>query len=151
MISLRRSRIGSRSLNVLGIAVVKRIQMTRDLHDIAASGVFPPLDCSSPWQASCPANGSGWYDRRCSMSNKAIRPLRPCCLAGHRQLQNWPTRPTAQRIAIFHSCCSPNSTASQNTEGRIAALKSGSKCSFTPCKLRFFARFCLALHPLIAL
>ena len=25
-----------------------------------------------------------------------------------------------------------------------AALKTCSKCSFTPCKLRFFARFCLA-------
>jgi hypothetical protein len=27
----------------------------------------------------------------------------------------------------------------------IAALKTGSKCSFTLCKLRFFACFCLAL------
>ncbi|MDT8398209.1 MAG: hypothetical protein RQ899_06310 [Pseudomonadales bacterium] len=43
----------------------------------------------------------------------------------------------------------PSTTMLQTAEGRIAALKPGSKCSFTPCKLRFFARFCLALHPLI--
>ncbi|MBI5439068.1 MAG: tetratricopeptide repeat protein [Nitrosomonadales bacterium] len=45
----------------------------------------------------------------------------------------------------------PNLTVSHSAEGRIAALKSGSKCSFTLCKLRFFTRFCLALHPLIAM
>ena len=34
-------------------------------------------------------------------------------------------------------------------EGRIAALETCSKCSCTTCTLRFFARFRLALHPLI--
>jgi hypothetical protein len=34
-------------------------------------------------------------------------------------------------------------------EGRIAALKQPEKYSRTPCTLRFFGPFCLALHPLI--
>jgi len=53
---------------------------------------------------------------------------------------------TVCRAVKYH-----NLTVSQNAEGRIAALKSDSKCSFTMCKLRLFARFFLALYPLIAL
>jgi hypothetical protein len=37
----------------------------------------------------------------------------------------------------------------KRAEGRIAALETNSKCLFTACKLRFFVRFRLALHPLI--
>ena len=33
--------------------------------------------------------------------------------------------------------------------GTIIALKICEKCSFTPCKLRFFANFCLILVPLM--
>ncbi len=42
-----------------------------------------------------------------------------------------------------------NSLLKNALRGRIAALETNSKCSFTPCKLRIFVRFRLALHPLI--
>jgi hypothetical protein len=37
----------------------------------------------------------------------------------------------------------------KSTEAALAALKTDLKCSFTFCKLRFFARFCLAIIGLI--
>jgi hypothetical protein len=37
----------------------------------------------------------------------------------------------------------------KSTEAALAASKFGSKCSHTPCMLRFFAAFCLAIIGLI--
>ena len=57
----------------------------------------------------------------------------------------------AYRPAIIQALCSLVllETFVRLLRGTIIALKISEKCSFTPCKLRFFANFCLILAPLM--